>query len=87
MRDLTPEEVARGLTEGRMLLIDVRTGQTVWQEVLPEFTQLAFLGNGRAMIATLKFLGPVCPEYEILEVRDFGDDSHFSERLYSCPSH
>jgi rhodanese-related sulfurtransferase len=24
VRDLTPEEVARGLTEGRMLLVDVR---------------------------------------------------------------
>ena len=36
VRDLTPEEVARGLTEGRMLLVDVREPNEVAAERYPD---------------------------------------------------
>ena len=36
VRDLTPEEVARGLTEGRMLLIDVREPEETAVERYPD---------------------------------------------------
>jgi rhodanese-related sulfurtransferase len=36
VHDLTPEEVARGLTEGRMLLVDVREPNEVEAEAYPE---------------------------------------------------
>jgi rhodanese-related sulfurtransferase len=35
VRDLTPEEVARGLAEGRMLLVDVREPNEVATEAFP----------------------------------------------------
>ena len=69
------------------MLIDVRNGQTVWQSVLPAFSQVSFLGHGRAVLATRKFMGPVCREYEVFEVRDFTDGSNYSNRLDACPEH
>jgi rhodanese-related sulfurtransferase len=36
VRDLTPEEVARGMTEGRILLVDVREPKEVALERYPE---------------------------------------------------
>ena len=36
VRDLTPEEVARGLTEGRMLLVDVREPNETAVERYPD---------------------------------------------------
>ena len=36
VRDLTPEEVARGLTEGRMLLVDVREPSETAVESYPD---------------------------------------------------
>ncbi|HEY4404122.1 MAG TPA: rhodanese-like domain-containing protein [Xanthobacteraceae bacterium] len=36
VHDLTPEEVARGLTEGRMLLVDVREPNEVALERYPD---------------------------------------------------
>jgi rhodanese-related sulfurtransferase len=36
VRDLTPEEVARGLTEGKMLLVDVREPNETAVESYPE---------------------------------------------------
>ena len=36
VRDLAPEEVARGLTEGKMLLVDVREPNETGRERFPE---------------------------------------------------
>jgi rhodanese-related sulfurtransferase len=36
VRDLTPEDVARGLTEGRILLVDVREPNETERERFPE---------------------------------------------------
>ena len=36
VRDLTPEEVARGITEGRMLLVDVREPNETAVERFPD---------------------------------------------------
>src|SRR5437764_14834087 len=36
VRDLTPEDVARGITEGRMLLVDVREPNETAVERFPE---------------------------------------------------
>jgi len=36
VRDLTPEEVARGLTEGRMVLVDVREPRETALERFPD---------------------------------------------------
>jgi rhodanese-related sulfurtransferase len=40
VRDLTPEEVARGLTEGKMLLVDVREPNETEVERYPEAVYL-----------------------------------------------
>ncbi len=40
VRDLTPEEVARGLTEGRMLLVDVRERNEIAAESYPEAVEM-----------------------------------------------
>src|SRR5262245_29231242 len=40
VRDLTPEEVARGLTEGRMLLVDVREPNELALERFPDAVEV-----------------------------------------------
>ena len=40
VRDLSPEEVARGMTEGRILLVDVREPNEVQVERYPEATYM-----------------------------------------------
>jgi rhodanese-related sulfurtransferase len=40
VRDLSPEEVARGMTEGRILLVDVREPNEVEAERYPEAVYL-----------------------------------------------
>ena len=40
VRDLTPEEVARGLTEGRLLLVDVREPNETAIERFPHAVEL-----------------------------------------------
>src|SRR5450631_3942867 len=50
VHDLTPEEVARGLTEGRMLLVDVREQNEVALERYPDAVVIPLSGFDPAAI-------------------------------------
>jgi rhodanese-related sulfurtransferase len=50
VRDLTPEEVARGLTEGRMLLVDVREPNETALEGFPGAALMPLSGFDPAAI-------------------------------------
>jgi rhodanese-related sulfurtransferase len=71
VRDLTPEEVAAGLTAGDILLIDVREPKETDAERIPG-----------ALLAPLSQFDPInLPDPEIAQAAGLGYDAHLAGGL------